>query len=60
MSGRGLAAAGAASLVGVALLIGLGVWQLKRLAWKEALIAEADARSHAAPSPARRPPPGPP
>jgi surfeit locus 1 family protein len=52
---RRLAAAGLATLAGVALLIGLGVWQLKRLAWKEALIAAADARAHAAPTPA--PPP---
>ena len=55
MSRAGLAAAGAASLAGIALLIGLGVWQLQRLAWKEALIAEVDARAHAAPVPA--PPP---
>ncbi len=27
----------------------LGVWQLRRLAWKEALIAQVDARVHAAP-----------
>jgi surfeit locus 1 family protein len=34
-----------------ALLIGLGVWQLHRLAWKEALLARIDARIHAAPEP---------
>jgi surfeit locus 1 family protein len=46
-----LALAGAATLVGVALLTALGVWQLKRLAWKEALIAAAESRAHAAPAP---------
>jgi surfeit locus 1 family protein len=46
----GLAAAAAASLVGVVFLTGLGVWQLKRLAWKEALIAAVEARAHSAPT----------
>jgi surfeit locus 1 family protein len=49
MSRPRLAAAAAATLVGVALLCGLGAWQLQRLAWKEALIAAADERAHAAP-----------
>ena len=49
MSRRSLAGAAAATLIGAALLAGLGVWQLKRLAWKEALIAAADERAHAAP-----------
>jgi surfeit locus 1 family protein len=49
MSRSGLIAAGAASLVGIALLTSLGVWQLKRLAWKEGLIAQVEARAHAAP-----------
>jgi surfeit locus 1 family protein len=31
-------------LVGVAVLIGLGAWQVKRLAWKEALIARLEQR----------------
>ncbi len=44
-----LALAGAATLAGVAILVGLGVWQLQRLAWKEALIAAAESRAHAAP-----------
>ncbi len=39
--------AGVATVVGVALLIGLGVWQLQRLAWKEALIAAVETRAHA-------------
>jgi surfeit locus 1 family protein len=38
-----------ATAVGVALLVGLGVWQLHRLQWKEALIAERDSRLAAAP-----------
>jgi surfeit locus 1 family protein len=32
-----------AAAVGIAILIGLGVWQLERLAWKEALIARVAA-----------------
>jgi surfeit locus 1 family protein len=30
--------------IGVTILVSLGVWQLQRLAWKEGLIAEIDAR----------------
>jgi surfeit locus 1 family protein len=37
------------SLVGVAILISLGVWQLQRLAWKETLIAQVSSRVGAAP-----------
>jgi len=44
-------AAGVASLLACALFIALGVWQLHRLAWKEGLIAAADARAHSAPVP---------
>jgi surfeit locus 1 family protein len=48
-----------AALVGIALLVGLGVWQVQRLAWKEALIARVTARLHApaiaAPGPAEWP-----
>lgn len=36
-------------LFGVAVLVSLGVWQLQRLAWKEAVLAEMDARIGAAP-----------
>ncbi|MHA1527831.1 MAG: SURF1 family protein [Alphaproteobacteria bacterium] len=36
-------------LAGVAVLIGLGAWQLKRLAWKEALIARLEQRLAAEP-----------
>jgi surfeit locus 1 family protein len=35
--------------LGLAALVGLGVWQLQRLAWKEALIAEVAARAAAPP-----------
>jgi len=41
----------------VLLMLGLGVWQIQRLQWKEALIAERTERSTAAaialPGPAR-------
>ena len=46
-----LLGAALASLIGCALCVALGVWQLHRLAWKEGLIAAADARAHAAPAP---------
>lgn len=32
-----------------AVLVGLGTWQLQRLAWKEALLVRVEARVHAAP-----------
>ncbi len=38
-----------AAVLGTVLLVGLGVWQLQRLAWKEALLAEYDSRLAAAP-----------
>lgn len=34
---------------GIAVLMSLGIWQLQRLAWKEAALAEIDARIGAAP-----------
>jgi len=46
---RGVVAAIAFGLVGTAVLIGLGVWQLQRLAWKEGLIAALEARLAAEP-----------
>ena len=46
---RALIAPAFATVVGVALLIGLGDWQLRRLAWKETLIAAVETRAHAAP-----------
>jgi surfeit locus 1 family protein len=38
-------------LAGTGVLVWLGIWQLQRLAWKEALIARIAARSTAAPQP---------
>lgn len=38
-----------ATVLGVTFLVGLGVWQLERLQWKEGLIAERDSRLAAAP-----------
>ena len=38
-------------LIGVAILVSLGVWQLQRLQWKEALLAEIEARIAADPVP---------
>ena len=48
--GKGrVAATIALGLVGVSILAGLGLWQIQRLAWKEALIAELEARLTAPP-----------
>jgi surfeit locus 1 family protein len=46
-----------ASLMGLVVmaLCGLGVWQIARLSWKEALIARVNARVHAQASPAPGP-----
>ncbi|QNA84493.1 SURF1 family protein [Sphingomonas sp. So64.6b] len=41
--------AGLVALLLIAPLLGLGTWQVKRLAWKRDLIAQVDARVHAAP-----------
>ncbi len=38
-------------LIGGAILISLGVWQVQRLAWKEAILATIDSRILAAPVP---------
>lgn len=35
---------------GVAILLSLGFWQVRRLEWKEAYLADIEARIHAAPS----------
>jgi surfeit locus 1 family protein len=48
---RPLLVPGLMTLVGVAILVTLGVWQMERLHWKEALLARIDARIHAPPSP---------
>jgi surfeit locus 1 family protein len=46
---RSLVAPAIATLVALAILVGLGVWQLERKAWKESLIAQIEARAHGAP-----------
>src|SRR4029079_6200113 len=40
---------GVATLAGIAMLIALGNWQMRRLAWKEGLIAAIAERAHAEP-----------
>jgi surfeit locus 1 family protein len=49
MTNKGLVFLTACTLAALALLIGLGVWQLKRLAWKEGLIAEIETRAKGEP-----------
>lgn len=39
------------TIVGLAILLSLGTWQMQRLAWKEALIARVNAAAKAAPVP---------
>ena len=39
------------TIVGLAILLSLGTWQMQRLAWKEALIARVEAAAKAAPVP---------
>lgn len=46
---RALLAPGITAALVFALLVGLGVWQVRRLGEKEALIARVEARAHAAP-----------
>ena len=48
---RGLLVPALFTLASLALLIGLGVWQLERKAWKEALIDSVTRRMDAAPEP---------
>jgi surfeit locus 1 family protein len=45
MERKGLLGLTALMLTGLAVLIGLGVWQLQRLAWKEGLIARIETRT---------------
>jgi surfeit locus 1 family protein len=52
---RRLVVPGLATLVALAILLSLGVWQVHRLAWKESLIARVDSRLNAAPVPAPGP-----
>jgi surfeit locus 1 family protein len=47
--GRGLVGFTALMLAAFAVLVGLGVWQLQRLQWKEGLIAKIEARTKAPP-----------
>ena len=39
------------ALIVFAILVSLGIWQVERLQWKEALIARIEARIHAQPAP---------
>jgi surfeit locus 1 family protein len=52
---RGLLIPAAVTLCGLAVLLGLGTWQVERKAWKEGLIATLNAR--AATAPVALPPP---
>lgn len=54
-SAAALAALLALALLAFAGFVALGVWQVQRLAWKEALIARVDAHLRAAPEPAPGP-----
>jgi surfeit locus 1 family protein len=47
--GRSLLLPGLAALVALAILIGLGTWQLQRMAWKEDLIAQIETRAYGEP-----------
>ena len=49
MANKGLLGLTAFMLAALAVLIGLGVWQLKRLDWKEGLIAKIETRTKGAP-----------
>ena len=49
MQTRGFLGLTIATLAGVAILIGLGVWQLERLEWKEGVIARIEARTEQEP-----------
>lgn len=49
MRSRGLLLFTAFSAASFALLIGLGLWQLQRLEWKQGLIAQIEARAQAEP-----------
>lgn len=53
---RGLVRPAVATLVALAILIGLGVWQLERLAWKEGLIAAINDGLGRPPAPLEQPP----
>lgn len=55
MSRSKVVALAIAALVGFAVLLGLGTWQIHRLEWKRALIARVEARVHAHPADAPSP-----
>lgn len=38
-------------LIGAGILIGLGTWQMQRLAWKQGVLSAIESRIHAAPEP---------
>lgn len=46
---RGLLPVTLAALLAFGVLVGLGAWQLERLAWKQGLVATVEARIHKAP-----------
>jgi surfeit locus 1 family protein len=48
---KSLAVPGALALIALAVLIGLGLWQLERLQWKNALLAQVAARTMAQAAP---------
>ncbi|POR53268.1 surfeit locus 1 family protein [Bosea psychrotolerans] len=62
-SGRGrgprsmglLVCLGIAALIGILGFLALGIWQVQRLGWKQALIARVESRIHAQPVPAPGP-----
>jgi surfeit locus 1 family protein len=49
MQARGVILFTAFSAAALALLVGLGLWQLQRLEWKQGLIAQIEQRAHAEP-----------
>ena len=51
LGARSLLVPGIAALIALAILLGLGVWQLQRLTWKTALLATIAARTTATPQP---------
>ncbi|CAN7368385.1 SURF1 family protein [Bosea sp. LjRoot9] len=52
---RLLACLGIVALIGVLGFLALGIWQVQRLGWKQALIARVESRIHAQPVPAPGP-----
>lgn len=51
LKARGLLWPAVMTIAGAAILIALGDWQIRRLAWKEGLIAAIAERTHAEPAP---------